>query len=88
MSVPVDSSAPEVVSELRQLVQASDLVENAHALAERQRRFVTSVTAWLMAGVAVLTALALGVGLLLPGVAALLAHLPHPGSSPDPPFVI
>jgi len=75
----IESSAPEVVSELRQLVQASDLVESAYSLAERQRRFVTSVTAWLMAGVAVLTALALGVGLLLPGVAALFSHGPHTG---------
>ncbi len=80
MSDPVDSTAPELVGELRQLVQASDLVENAHALAERQRQFVTSVTAWLMAGVALLTALALGLAVLLPGAAAFLAHLAHPGS--------
>ncbi len=75
MSVLVGQPGPELVSELRKLVEASDVTAHDRTVPERQRTFVTAVTAWLMAAVALLTAAVLGVGAVVPGVQALMNAL-------------
>lgn len=75
MTVLTEHRAPQLVSQLRELVEASELAADQLALAERRRLLSATATAWSMAVVAAATVVALGVTTLVPGLQALVDGL-------------
>jgi hypothetical protein len=75
MTVMTEQPAPEMVSQLRELVEASELAADQLALSERRRLLSATATAWSMAVVAGATAITLAMTTIVPGLHALVDGL-------------
>jgi hypothetical protein len=75
MTVMAEQRAPQLVSQLRELVEASDLLADQLALSERRRLLSATATAWSMAVVAAATVVAVGMSTIIPGLQALVGGL-------------